>query len=341
MRNTIKFYTTIQTMLQSYMRNIHPIIKETLKKIKSIKIQGATNVAIATFETVLMWLKETQFSSVDHLYQQTYKNLLLLAKARPNEPLAVNGVRYFAYRFEQIKVEETLETHQQALKIIENILKEYLQIIAEAKKEIVKIGKRLLAPSQIVFTHCHSSTAESVIIEANEFIPKTVIVTETRPLYQGRITAKNLLKYNINTIMIVDSAAARFIADDSYLPVDVILIGADEILSEGDAINKVGSFSIGLASKLFNKPMYVVTPSLKLNTTADVNSIKIELRDPKEIWKDAPQELKIINPAFDLIPRQFISAYLTEFGLVEPQELFIKVKKKYHWITYPLKIDSI
>ncbi len=323
-------------MLQSNMDYLsHPIIKQTYEDIRKIKIQGATNVAIATFEAVKRWLKQQNFSSIENLYKHTASSLWLLATARPNEPLATNGVRFFVYRFEEFMATSNGDdvTVSEAYSMVEKILQEYLDIIAQSKREIVRFGRALFAPAQTLFTHCHSSTAESVIIESNKHLPKTVIVTETRPLYQGRITAKNLIKHRINTIMIVDSASARFITDDSFLPVEAVLIGADEILPNGDAINKVGSYSIALAAKEGKKPVYVITPSLKLNLYADTSGIKIELRPPQEVWPDAPAELKIINPAFDPIPKEYITAYLTEFGLIEPSKLSSIVKKHYPWIS--------
>ena len=312
---------------------MHSIIQTTYEKIKEVKIQGATNVAIETFKAVKEWLNTTEFTSPKQLVEETLKNLKYLAEARPNEPLAKNGVRFFVHKtsllIQQYHITQISELKQN----INQIFDEYLQLISEAKARIVKYGAQIIKPDKILFTHCHSSTAESVIVEANKYLPKTVIVTETRPLYQGRITARHLVSHNIDTIMIVDSASPRFIADDSFLPVDSILIGADEILPTGDFINKVGSFSIGLAAKTYKKPLYVVTPALKLDFFADLNSVKIELRNPTEIWKNAPPGLKIINPAFDLVHHQFISGFITEFGVVEPTELASRVKQHYPWVT--------
>ena len=112
----------------------------------------------------------------------------------------------------------------------------------------------------------------------------------------------------------------------------VVLLGADEITVYGDAINKVGSYGIALSAYYSGKPVYVVTPLLKLHYQTLVQPPIIEQRDAKEIWKNAPKGLRIINPAFDFIPRTFITGYLTEFGLLKPEELEDKILANYPWV---------
>ena len=308
------------------------LIQNTYQDIKSIKIQGATNVALATTNTTIDWLKANQHRlkqySNKEIINITIAIIKHLAYARPNEPLAVNALRYFLF-YSQDLVDSPLNI----VSGIQNILEQYLALIQDSKKELIKWALPLLVPTSILFTHCHSSTAEKVIIESNKLKPKTVIATETRPLYQGRITARNLTKHNVQTIMIVDSASAYFISDTSYLDVDAVLLGADQILSNGATVNKVGSFSISLSSHVFKKPLYIVSPSLKFDPTTDTKHLQIELRPAKEIWKSAPKELKIINPAFELIPPQFITGFITELGVLKPHELEPAVKEAYPWIT--------
>ncbi len=294
-------------------------------------------MAIATFETILKWIKQTDIINFQRFLTELKHNLITLAFARPNEPLAVNGVRYVLYNLSIHQTELESEKIFKIRKLVEESAQEFLDIISRSKSEIKKWGTPFIAPYKIIFTHCHSSTVESIIIKSDQINKKTIIATETRPLYQGRITARNLIKNGVDTIMIVDSAAARFIADDSILPVDVVLIGADEILPTGDAINKVGSFGIALSANVYNKPTYIVTPSLKLNMYTDPTQTRIEIRSPEEIWKTAPKGLKIINPAFELIPKKFITGFITEFGILEPHELKATVKKHYPWVTYQLE----
>jgi len=311
--------------------SVPTVIQKTIDDIVAIKIQGATNVALATFITVGEWAKETDITDMEQFRSQLGQYMSMVANARPNEPLAKNGVRFVDNQL--VLQYAGLKDVKSAAKAVMELSNQYVKLLEDSKKEIVKHGVELCKHADVVFTHCHSSTAEAIIIGINEDHKIKSINTETRPLYQGRITSKNLIKACVKTVMIVDSAAAYFIADDSFLPVNVVFLGADQISVTGDALNKIGSFSMGLSAYFASKPLYVVTPSLKLDLSTIYNPIKIELRKDAEVWPDAPKELDIINPAFDIVPRQFITGFITEFGLVKPEELEDKVRSKYEWVS--------
>ncbi len=312
-------------------QTIPAVIQKTIDDIVAIKIQGATNVALATFITIAEWAKTAEFKDYAMFREYLEKYMTLLANARPNEPLAKNGIRYVLTQL--VLQYPEVKDGAEAAKAVVKLANEYIKLIEDSKKKIIEHGLKICAHANVVFTHCHSSTAESIIAGLNKHHKVKAINTETRPLYQGRITSKNLLKAGVETAMIVDSAASYFIKDDSFLPVDVVFLGADQVSVTGDALNKVGSFSMGLASYFASKPLYIVTPSLKLDLTTIYNPIKIELRESHEIWPEAPKELKIINPAFDLVPHQFITGYITEFGLVKPEEIEDTVRRNYEWVS--------
>lgn len=307
------------------------VIQKTIDDIIAIKIQGATNVALATFITIGEWAKETDITDYEEFKDKLGQYLTMMANARPNEPLAKNGVRYVQNKL--ILEYQGIKDTKSAAKAVVELANSYVKLLEDSKQKIVTHGVELCKHADVVFTHCHSSTAEAIIAGINSDHKVKAINTETRPLYQGRITSKNLLKAGVETIMIVDSAAPYFIKDDSFLPVDVVFLGADQVSVNGDALNKVGSFSMGLSAYFASKPLYVVTPSLKLDLSTIYNPIKIELRKDEEVWPDAPEGLDIINPAFDMVPHQFITGYITEFGLVKPEELEDRVRREYEWVS--------
>ena len=303
-------------------------IKKTALDIINIKIQGATNVATQSLLSIINWLSNSTITSPQELYNTALFYLEFLANARPNEPLAKNSVKYIKHHLHISSITST----NQLKKEFTRLAQEYLDLIKKSKQQIIKKGIKYIKQAHIVFTHCHSSTAENLITALAQDHEITVIATETRPLYQGRITASHLIKKKIQTFLIVDSAAAHFITDDRVLPVDVVLIGADELTIYGDAINKVGSFGISLASHYAQKPIYVVTPLLKIAYKTLYVPPQIEQRDASEVWKDAPKGLKIINPAFELIPRHFLTGFITEFGLIEPENIGQIAIKHYPWL---------
>ncbi len=320
-----------KTQKPNLLPDLPDVILNTAKDIISIKIQGATNVAIETFKALRNWLEQSNETNKDKLLAKYERYASVLSSARANEPLAKNGVKFVSY---YIKTRYSGVSDVKKLKkALIDLSQEYLDLIASIKKDIVKNGTKYIAEADILVTHCHSSTVENLIASANDVKKKKVIATETRPLFQGHITVKNLLKRGVDTVMVVDGAAPYFIRDDSVLPVDAVLIGSDEITVMGNVINKVGSYAIAISAYFSAKPLYIVTPSLKIDMSTIYNPVQIELREGKEVWPDAPKNLKVINPAFDLVSREFITGFITEFGLVKPRDLETMVREHYPWIS--------
>lgn len=306
-------------------------IEEIYKDIESVKIQGATNVAIAVIYGIKLLLKQKKFFSYDEFIQEVFATARKLATARPNEPLAKNGVRYLRH---VLRVKNSGERDLALLKqIVERTCDDYLKMIRVAKDLIVVNSKGIVEDKRGIFTHCHSTTAERVIIEHfKNHNDIKVACTETRPLFQGRITATNLVKAGVDTTLTVDSAGESFIMGRDLFSVDIVLIGSDEVLMEGSAINKIGSIGYALAAKKVNIPVYVVTSVLKVDPEATFKGLQIEERSASEIWPDAPPKLKLFNPAFDFIDKGLISGFITEEGILEGKDLERVMKNKYSWL---------
>jgi methylthioribose-1-phosphate isomerase len=136
-----------------------------------------------------------------------------------------------------------------------------------------------------------------------------VFVDETRPLLQGaRLTAWELEQLGIPHAVIADSAAASMMARGE---VDLIVTGADRIAANGDTANKIGTYSLAVLAKHHGIPFYVVAPSSTLDhATATGEGIPIEERDGSEITT----RFAARNPAFDVTPRELITAIVTEDG---------------------------
>jgi ribose 1,5-bisphosphate isomerase len=184
-----------------------------------------------------------------------------------------------------------------------------------------------------VLTHCHSSTAVRLIqgiAKGDEDF--TAVCTETRPRYQGRITAKELLNVGIDTTLIADSAAESFVIGRGSKPVSVVFIGCDAITMKGYCINKIGSWGIAMAAYQSSKPLYVVTSLLKVDHDTAHQDIRIEIRGDKELWEDAPKGLEMYNPAFEVVDAGLITGFITEFGIIKPRDIGDFVRKEYPWL---------
>ena len=207
----------------------------------------------------------------------------------------------------------------------------YIDHFKTANDEIGRIGARRIVNGMIIMTHCHSSAAESILIEAkNQNKDFQVICTETRPKYQGRITAQHLIDAEIPVTMVVDSAMRWVLKNKA---VDMIITGADAITSEGTVLNKIGSRLLALASAESHVPYYIATPLLKYDAETVVGNLtKIEFREPEEIWPEAegrPANLQFQNPAFETISHEYIAGLITEMGIFAPELIGIMFEKYY------------
>lgn len=106
---------------------------------------------------------------------------------------------------------------------------------------------------------------------------------------------------------------------------DIMLIGCDAILSDGSIINKIGSNMFAKIAHDINKPVYILSDSWKFS----LKEVKIEERDFKEIWKKPPQNVKVKNPAFERVKAKYITAIISELGILTPKRFIKKVKKTY------------
>ena len=114
------------------------------------------------------------------------------------------------------------------------------------------------------------------------------------------------------------------------LDVDLIIIGADSLTSEGTIINKIGSRLLALVAHEEHVPFYVASPLLKYNPQTSFGILeKIEMRDPKEIWENAPENLQILNPAFETVSRRYIDGLISEAGIFAPSHVHTYFTKLY------------
>ncbi|MGE5248115.1 MAG: S-methyl-5-thioribose-1-phosphate isomerase [Verrucomicrobiota bacterium] len=192
-------------------------------------------------------------------------------------------------------------------------------------------GAGLLPAAASVLTHCNAGalatagygTALGIVRAAVAAGKKVhVYVDETRPFLQGaRLTAWELMKDGIPCTLITDSMAGTLLSSGK---VDAAIVGADRVAGNGDVANKVGTYGVGVLCKAHKVPLYVAAPlstfDRKLRTGAQ---IPIEERDPSEVThlmgkRVAPHGVSVYNPAFDVTPARYVSAIVTEKGVLRP-----------------------
>ncbi len=253
------------------------IIQSTAEKIKKLQVQGARNVAIAAVKAIQTQAQQTKTNSKNQFLAELKQAQKIFATTRETEPLMRNAIRYLINQAENSATEKVYELSQ----IVNVKASQFLRDLEESREIIAEIGANRIQNNSVVFTHCHSSTVNHLFAKAKADGKNfKVICTETRPAFQGRITAKKLVDLGIETTFIVDSAARTFMSK-----VDAIFVGADAITSEGNVVNKIGTSSIAVLAMEARTPFYVVTELLKFNPeTLSGECEKIEHRNINEVW---------------------------------------------------------
>ncbi len=297
----------------------------TADKIRRLEVQGARNVAIAAIKAIQTLAEQTKTKNKTAFLEELKEAQAALFASRETEPLMRNAVRWVITQTQ----DSTKEKVDALSEMVSSNVALFLQNLEASREVTAEIGANRIRDGMLVFTHCHSSTVTRMIAKAKadgkEF---SVICTETRPAFQGRITAREMVELGIQTMFIVDSAARSYMGD-----VDLVVVGADAITSEGNVVNKIGTSSIAVLANEARKPFYVVSELLKFDPeTLNGTYERIEQRNPNEVWNEAPEKLSVRNPAFDVTPSRYIHGIICEEGVIAPQSIVETVHRSYPWV---------
>ncbi len=295
------------------------------EKIRKLEVQGARNVAIAAITATEMLASQTEARTKKEFLKELLKARETLFASRETEPLMRNAIRLIINQVEK----STEKSIKKLVETVSTASQQFLRDLENSKERIAEIGSRRIRNDSTILTHCHSSTVTHLLKKAKQDGKVfQVICTETRPVFQGKITAREMLGLDVETTFIVDSAARFFMNQ-----VDLVIVGADAITSEGNVINKIGTSTVALVAQEARTPFYVVSELLKFDPATMYGDYeKIEERDPSEIWKDPPRNLIIRNPAFDVTRRDFIHGIICEEGIISPHSITEVMHRKYPWV---------
>ncbi|MCK4649997.1 hypothetical protein KAT36_02075 [Candidatus Pacearchaeota archaeon] len=262
--------------------------KRILTNIKSVKIQGAENVAKAGIKAYLLQPDTTSVKKI--------------LATRPTEPLLQNAIKIL-----------------QRTKFKKRTAKKFLTSLNKSHDKIAKKGASLIKNNMNIYTHCHSSTVMDILKYAKKKQKKKFVVytTEVEPLLQGRITAKDLAKSRIKVIIAPDMAA-----EQSLSKCDLFLFGADAF-TKTEVANKIGTTTLTKLAKLHNVPTYTCGVSLKFT-----KKIIIKSRSGKEVWDERQEEIEVLNQPFDRTKLKNLTGIISEFGILKRKEFVKKAKKK-------------
>jgi methylthioribose-1-phosphate isomerase len=300
--------------------------RQVAQVIKKMNIRGAPAIGVAAAFGIALAAREQNTSDRQRFLDQIYIASKALVSTRPT---AVN----LAWAIKQmLDYLETIKSRD--IKGIKTFLeKKAQQVLAEdvlINKKMAVQGEKLIPGNARVLTHCNAGalatagygTALGVIREAHKRGKKiTVWVDETRPYLQGaRLTAWELKEEKIPFYLISDNMAGHFISRGE---VDCIITGADRVAANGDTANKIGTYSLAVLAKENCIPFYIAAPCSTIDLHIKSGSeIPIEERSAEEVTciagkRIAPPGIKVKNPAFDVTPHKYITAIITEKGIVK------------------------
>ncbi len=307
-------------------------VEETAEAIRTLAVRGAPAIGVAAAYGLCLGLQTAGTDEpLDKGLEQLQADMVTLGRSRPT---AVN--LFWAMQRMCRCAEQCVRSHPGGIAGIlrERLLSEAHAICAEDKDMCERIGRHgepLIPDGGAILTHCNAgalATAGMGTALAPLYVARskgrqfTVYVDETRPVLQGaRLTAWELGQNGIQATLLCDTMAATLMKAGR---IDAVIVGADRIAANGDTANKIGTLGLGIVAKEYGVSFYVAAPSSTFDLSlASGQEIPIEQRPGEEVRSFAgvsvaPEGIGVYNPAFDVTDADYITAIITEKGVLRP-----------------------
>lgn len=302
--------------------------REMYDAIQNMIVRGAPAIGIAGAHGVVLYaleLRKENFSREGFVSQLIQESRYL----QSSRPTAVN-LRWAIEK--QIGIIEKSESDVEGIvqELISNAIMLENEDI-EINKKIGEFGAEAVPKGAVILTHCNAGalatvgygTALGVVRSAYAKDPTIkVFADETRPRQQGaRLTTFELVTDGIPVTLITDGMCSYFMKKRM---IDMVVVGADRIASNGDTANKIGTYTVAIAAKYHNIPFYIAAPLSTIDRNIQTGAeIPIEEREHEEVThingkRVCAEGVNIINPGFDVTPHELITGIITEKGILKP-----------------------
>jgi len=298
--------------------------KQVADAIRTLVVRGAPAIGVSGAFGLALAVLQSNAKEKEHLIKDLEVAKKILFETRPT---AVN----LAWGLENImKVAKGGDTVEQIRESVVEAAKQMAEEDIKINMSMGKNGSELFNDNDTIMTHCNAGALATVgygtalgVIRATKDSGKNikVIATETRPIQQGsRLTAFELKHDRIDVSLIPDTAVGYTMANGL---VNGVVVGADRILRTGHVFNKIGTYQVATMAKQHSIPFYVAAPLSTFDLQSKPNDVVIEQRKASEVTgigdkKTAPDDIDVINPAFDMTPPELISGIITENGVAKP-----------------------
>lgn len=320
-----KVYLVDQTKLPAKVSMVECADHECVAKaIETMQVRGAPAIGVAAAMAIALAAERAKGMELGQVKERLAEATARLASTRPTARNLFWALQRMERRWKGARSVEAL---------VRSVVQE-AKAIAEEDVVICRLigshGATLVRDGDRILTHCNAGglacvehgTALGVIRSASALGKKVfVYATETRPLLQGaRLTAFELKAEGIPFKLITDSMVGHVMQKGL---VDKVIVGADRITKEGDVVNKIGTYGIAVLAKFHSIPFYVSAPTSTIDSFAKAGEIVIEERKEEEVLyaagrRVAPRGTSALNPAFDVTPKELVTAIITEGGVFAP-----------------------
>ncbi|MEZ0345416.1 MAG: ribose 1,5-bisphosphate isomerase [Infirmifilum sp.] len=295
--------------------------------IKEMRIRGAGRIARAAATAIMIAVEKYQGEDLEVFKDYVRYVADYLVKTRPTAVSLPNAVSFV---IKPLQVGLHIKDVEEAKTIIIDRAQSFIKYSEEALARIAEIGSRVIQDGDNILTHCNSQAVASIVQKAIQQGKNIqVFATETRPLFQGHITAKMLLEVGADVTLIPDSSVRTIIRR-----IDKVIVGADTVTANGAVVNKIGTSMIALIAHERGTDFYVATETYKFSPlTVWGEPVIIEERPPTEVvsqeFLNQNPRLKVLNPSFDVTPSAYIRGIITEIGLIPPNAALLVLEEVY------------
>ncbi len=300
---------------------------DVMEAIKKLQVRGAPAIGVAAAFAMVLASRQSVSTNKKLFLKELFVVGESLKSTRPtavNLFWAVDRMYQFAEKSADVSINKLVDSLEKEARLI---YKEDL----EQNKMIGKYGLDIFTGKVSILTHCNAGALATVgygtalgVIRAAYAKDKVkqVFASETRPLLQGaRLTAWELQKDNIPVTVITDNMSGYLMGRKF---IDMIIVGADRIVANGDVANKIGTYSIAILAAYHKIPFYVAAPRSTIDLFTETGEkIIIEERAGSEVrnFNGIPvfsEEIAVLNPAFDVTPAKLITGIITDRGILYP-----------------------
>lgn len=298
--------------------------EQVAEAIKTLVVRGAPAIGVSGAFGLALAAQQSSAASCEDMMSDLEQARDALFETRPT---AVN----LGWGLDRMmEVAGACDTVEQIRHNVVSAAKRMADEDVEINRTMGKNGSVLFDDDDTVMTHCNAGALATVsygtalgVIRATRESGKNVrvIATETRPVQQGsRLTAFELKHDGFDVRLIPDTAVGYTMANGL---VDKVVVGADRIVRTGHVFNKIGTYQVATMAQQHGIPFYVAAPLSTIDMRGDAGDIVIEMRKGSEVTgigngRTAPENIDVINPAFDMTPPELISGIITEKGVAFP-----------------------